>query len=371
MEDGVHIVSGPTGRTAYVIGRFSPPHKGHILFLLWLLERSDRVIIGIGSCYESGVSRHPLLAVFREKMLLSSLMGYGIDTSRIAFVHLQDSPGDFRWWWDHVTSFPGFGRVTDFVTGNEQEILAQLDRHGLRPEGLSFINPEKDLPSKYHFPYHATDLRKAIAANDYAMFERVAASGTMSLMGNFGGFEMIREALDDVGERFVPGRQTVDVVVLCRSPRGRGRMVLCGRRQRVGKDGREKDFAGRLAIPGGAIDPYESPLDAAVRELGEETGLPVTVVARHLEPAHVLIGGHIATMRFVKLFSSSDPALAGTKGGSSQVFCIDLDLRADELVPHLRSDSDLEDVAFRPLGTVLKEGLAYQQTDMVKAAIRR
>lgn len=355
-----------TGRTAYVIGRFSPPHKGHVMFILWLLSQFDRVIIGIGSCYESGASRHPLLAVFREKMLLYSLIHQGVDPGRVSFVHLQDSPGDFRWWWNHVTSIPGHDRVTDFVTGNEDDILSQLDILGLRPDGLSFINPETDLPPDYKFDYHATDLREAIMNNDYQSFAKIAAWGTLALMGNVGGFETIRIAAGDTGERFVPGRQATDAVVICRSSYGKQKMVLCGKRAL-----NKRDFPGWLALPGGAIYDYESPMDSAVRETEEETGLRVEIVARHLEPAHVLVEEHIATMRFVGLFGSYDTALAGTQGGSSQVFHIDLNLPYDRLEPKLRSESDLTEVKFRPVDEVLRRGLAFQQDDMLRAALER
>ncbi|NTW13435.1 MAG: NUDIX domain-containing protein [Candidatus Moranbacteria bacterium] len=365
MEDGVHIVSGPTGRTAYVIGRFSPPHKGHILFMVWLLTQVDSLVIGIGSCYEVGVSKHPLLAVFREKMILWSLINEGIDSERVSFVHLQDFPGDFDKWWAHTTGFPGFERVTDYVTGNEEQILSEFRSRGGIPGSLSVINPEKDLAEKFRFPYHATDLRNAILGNDYESFAKIAATGTIALMGSFGGFSMICEALADAGTPFIPGRQTVDIVVRCRSSRGNGKMILCGRRKPS-----KKDFPGWLAIPGGAIEDYESPMDAAIRELGEETGLDVKIVARHLEPAHVLVNGHIATMRFGKLFSSSDPTLCGTMGGSSQVFCIDLDVTSDVFAEALRSESDLEDVAFRYEYDVLAAGLAYQQSDMVRSTVR-
>jgi len=369
--------SKKSGRVAIAPGRYSPPQRGHVNFLAWLLrEMVDHLIIPVGSCYDSGVTRYPLLAVVREKMLIWSLIDAGVDMNHVSILHLQDSPtkDDFAWWWEHLTSCPGFDAVTDFVTGNEEQILRQVDLFGLRSPKMNFINPERDVPNEFQFQYHASDLRKAIIENNYPLFDEIAASGTKALMGSIpNGFDTIREAAKDRGPQFVSGRQTVDTVVLCKSPRGRGQMLLCGRRARFGKDGTEKDFPGRLAIPGGAIDAYESPIDAAVRELQEETGLQVEIVARHLEPAHVLVNGHIARMRFVGLFGSHDAALSGTKGGSSQVFCIDLDLFPDELAPFLRSDSDLEEVAFRPLGNALKEGLAYQQAAMVKvaAAIRR
>lgn len=64
-------------KTALFIGRFAPSHKGHIEAIMKMLDSYDKVIIGLGSCYESGTKRHPFLAVFREKMLLLSIQERG------------------------------------------------------------------------------------------------------------------------------------------------------------------------------------------------------------------------------------------------------------------------------------------------------
>lgn len=344
---------------AYAIGRFSPPHKGHILFLKWLLRRFDELIIGIGSCYEVGSSRHPLLAFFREKMLLESLIREGIDPARISFVHLQDFVDDWNGWWRHVTSIPGIERVTHFVTGNEEQIIGEMRRRNIRLP-FALVNPENEIPAELSFGYHAKDLRAAIGRNDYILFRQIAASGTVALMGNVGGFAGIREALSDNGTRFVPGRQAVDLIVTCRA-----REVLCGYRRPD-----KVNFPRWLATPGGAIHDYESPLDGATREFQEETGLIVEIVARQLEPAHVLVEGVLSEMRFVGLFGTDDQNLGGAEGGSSQVFHIDLDVDPEVFTSRLKSNSDLEQVAFRPVAEVLAKGLAYQQDEMLRTALR-
>lgn len=62
---------------------------------------------------------------------------------------------------------------------------------------------------------------------------------------------------------------TVDVLVTD----GQRRVLLVER----GKE----PFKGKLVLPGGHIEPGESPRDAAVRELREETGLVVAPAALH------------------------------------------------------------------------------------------
>ena len=61
---------------------------------------------------------------------------------------------------------------------------------------------------------------------------------------------------------------TADAVVLCGV--GEEMKVLVIRRG-------QEPFAGDLALPGGFLDPYEHPLQAALRELEEETGLRLPI----------------------------------------------------------------------------------------------
>lgn len=346
--------------TAYMPGRFSPPTRGHIQTMLWLLERFDRLVLGIGSCYEVGTVRHPLLASIREKMVLSSLRAAGVSLRRVRLVHLTDFPGDWDSWWQHTTSIPGIEDVTHFVTGNEDDILAVMRAKGLDLP-FTLINPEKEDLGAFHFAYHATDLRKAIVDGDYERFRLIAAEGTINLMGLVGGFAGIRRAMQDAGTRFVPGRQAADAVVTCEHA-GR-QWLLCGRR-------RKGDFKDALAIPGGGIGVYESPLDAALRKLREETGLTFEIMNRSVEPVHLRLGGsRLCEIHTLGILSTDDPHLGGTRGGSAQPFHVALDCAPEVLEPLLNHDrSDLYDVAFRPEEEVATAGLAFQQMHSVRAA---
>lgn len=58
-------------------------------------------------------------------------------------------------------------------------------------------------------------------------------------------------------------------------------LVTDGQRRVLLVERGKEPFKGKLALPGGHIEPEESPAEAAVRELREETGLVVAPAALH------------------------------------------------------------------------------------------
>jgi nicotinamide-nucleotide adenylyltransferase len=360
-------------KKALFVGRFAPPHKGHIEAIIKLVSEFDEVLIGLGSCYEVGSPRHPFLAVYREKMILLSLHEMGCDLSRIKIAHVQDFK-DFEQWIEHILILVKKEQITHFVTGNEKDILNVLKEKNMKLD-LDFINPE--LGSIV--PYHATDLRKAIVEGDYNKFLEIAAPGTIALMGSVNGFQGIREAIENDAPQFYGGRQTVDVVLtLSEKLRSRGGQdyykdyVLCG--TRPDKD-KKKEFPNYLGIPGNAIETFESPLNAAVRTLKEKANLDVELLDMQFEPSPISITFSktriITTMSFLKLFNSSDIRLAGSEGGSSQCYHIPLYGGIEEFNRYISDTKDLSDLKFIRIEDALAEGLAYEQTGMVLAASKR
>lgn len=84
-----------------------------------------------------------------------------------------------------------------------------------------------------------------------------------------------REAVTAALRNFVPsnveepsGRAAAVVVALGGEP-GDRRMILTKRPSRM------RAHPGQFALPGGSIDPGETPEEAAVRELAEEVGVTV------------------------------------------------------------------------------------------------
>ncbi|HBC93935.1 MAG TPA: hypothetical protein DCZ10_13835 [Pelotomaculum sp.] len=347
---------------AFALGRYAPPHKGHIETLVNLSKLHDKVIIGIGSCFELGTPRHPLLALFREKMIAASLVHERVDPAKYEFVYLQDFDV-FALWFDHVMTIAKRKGTTHFVTGNKETVLDPCKDYSVVLP-FEHINPET--LSSYSF--HSTDLRNAIMRGDYKSFVEMAAFGTAQLMGSIDGFNGLRRTSNGCIQGFKPGRQTVAVVFLLTDACYSRTYLLCGNRKMD-----KKYFPGYLALPGGAINDYESPLDACLRELAEETGIKSKVFNNTIEPAHILIQADnmniMAETRFLNLFSSADSHVIGSYGGSSQVFLINVvGYNPSIFDKTLRSNAELDHVRFEPLPITFS--MAYMYSEMVSQGFR-
>jgi nicotinamide-nucleotide adenylyltransferase len=86
------------------IGRFQPPHKGHVELVKRIIQEVDELIIGIGSAQKSHTIENPFTAGERELMLIRALAGEKIDLSRIHIIPIPDVDNNAVWV-SHVVSF--------------------------------------------------------------------------------------------------------------------------------------------------------------------------------------------------------------------------------------------------------------------------
>lgn len=127
-------------KTALIIGRFQPLHKGHVHAIRKAMRDYERVVIGIGSANKSDMN-NPLSLQEREK-ILRAVFGNWIEV-----VGLEDFENDERWVRNVL-------KVADFdvaISGNERVLRLLMPVKTV--ERIKLYEPEK---------YSATKIRELI-----------------------------------------------------------------------------------------------------------------------------------------------------------------------------------------------------------------
>lgn len=343
------------------IGRWMPLHNGHKRFLLNLARKYKKIVLMIGSCYESGTQSNCIPAIEREKMIRAIFKQANIADEKYTIVHVPDVE-TFEEWIINVRNICLANNVTHFCTGNKKDILDVLEQKG-ETLGFEMINPEDDTD----FPYHATDIRKLIIEGNYQKLEELIPEEIKPILFR-NSFKEIIAASKNHGIKFVKGRQTVDVILLIRNTLDGKVYVLLGKRSML-----KVDFPGYLALPGGGINDFESPINAAIREFYEETGLQLEMLDNSMEPAIVKISNvpntNLEQMFIVGIYSSEDEQVAGSRGGSSQCFGVFIEDELYKYQEYINPNGDLYDIDFYEIHDAVSMGLAFQHSEMLKKAI--
>ncbi len=276
--------------TAVLIGRFQPFHQGHASLLRVALARAVQVILVLGSAHRARDAKNPFTWQERAAMIRASLDAR--DAERLCFVPVRDLYNDQLWQ----------AAVAAGVT-------AQLAAHSTSADdtkGIALVGHHKDASSYYlqlfpHWTYisvpqevavDATQLRRLMFAHDDAAHVQTAlASLTPAGVHDYlrtwlqqdfvAGLRLEHAAIERekqawAGSPYEPFFVTTDTVLKC------GDQVLLVQRGRApGK--------GLWALPGGFVEPRERLLQAAIRELQEETciALDVQVLAQCLQDIQV------------------------------------------------------------------------------------
>ena len=81
---------------AVFIGRFAPPHLGHLKVIEQALEQAEHLAVFVGSANRSPSIRNPFPVDFRIKMLKSMLTSTQLE--RVTFFELDDFMyNDYAW----------------------------------------------------------------------------------------------------------------------------------------------------------------------------------------------------------------------------------------------------------------------------------
>ncbi|SMB89450.1 bifunctional nicotinamide-nucleotide adenylyltransferase/Nudix hydroxylase [Deinococcus hopiensis] len=251
------------------IGRFEPPHGAHLLVMLEALQSVQKLIVVIGSARAARNTKNPFTAEERQDVIAGMLAEAGVARSRVLFVHVRDYFYNESLWLSEVQ-----GGVAEHTRGSSDVALIGH----MKDESSYYL---RSFPAWEFIPTHvvsslnATDVRKAFFEDRLGDVQGMVPPAVHAFLGAFHStseYAELRAEYDYLreyraawaGTPFPPVFVTADAVVT------RSGHVLVVRR--AGLPGR-----GRLAMPGGFLQPDETLLACAARRATEETGLSETL----------------------------------------------------------------------------------------------
>ena len=309
------------------IGRFEPPHQAHLQVMLEALQSVKKLIVVIGSARAARNTKNPFTAEERQEVITAMLAEAGVAKSRLLFVHVRDYFYNESLWLSEVQR-----GVQAFTHGSSDVALVGH----LKDESSYYLRsfPAWEfLPTHVVSPLSATDVRKAYFEDRLADVRGMVPPAVHAFLERFkqtSEYAELREEYDYLrayraawkDAPFAPVFVTADAVVT------RSGHVLVVRR--AGLPGR-----GRLAMPGGFLEPKETLLDCAVRETHEETGLSEAVNLR-------------SQLRSQAVFDYPDRS----QRGRTVTHAYHFDLGIGQL-PALRAASDAAEAFWMPLSEAL------------------
>lgn len=123
---------------ALLIGRFQPFHRGHMHAVRYVLERSDEVVIGIGSALDSHSLRNPFTAGERIEMIIAALREERLPLERFLLIPIPDAPHHKEWVSIVETLVPRF----DVVYSNDPLTRTLMEEAGYEVRGIPLLNRE-------------------------------------------------------------------------------------------------------------------------------------------------------------------------------------------------------------------------------------
>lgn len=343
------------------IGRFQPVHAGHLAVIRAGLAAGNHVLVLTGSACRPRNVRDPFTAEERAEQVLACLSA--AERPRVSVAPLRDALYNDPIWIRNV----------------QAAVFAALER--LHPAAdpaslpIGLIGHSKDRSSYYlrlfptwgsvNVPNHegisATALRELFLAQAFETGQvpeaaepafgaripapvrewllRFAATPAYLELKAEQAF-VTRYKAQFAALKYPPSFNTADAVVI-----QSGHVLLVRRGARPG--------LGQLALPGGFIRLDETALDAAIRELREETRLKI--------PEPVLRGSLSARDSF-------DDPWRSTRGRTfTQAFRFDL--RADTELPRVKGGDDARDAFWMPLARVRSEDMFEDHHDILQKMV--
>ncbi len=338
---------------AVCIGRFQPPHLGHLEILQQALGLAPRCVVVIGSAHQARTPKNPFTWGERADMVSQSLPT--VDRARVQFLPMRDYYNEARWAANVRAGVAALLDPAATVDGDAVADSAADTTTDSSTLAVALVGHAKDVSSGYlkafpqwalvpaprRLPIDGTPLRDALfsAAADQrghvlsSLADQLPPSSLAFLRAWVGSAictELTEEwhMLKTYREKwqaapYPPIFVTADAVTLCA-----GHVLLVQRAHAPGR--------GCWALPGGFVDQHETTLQAACRELREETQIALSDA--QLRSAH----------RSSQVFDHPGRSLRGRTITHAQLF----DLGVREL-PAVQAADDAQALRWQPVDQLL------------------
>ncbi|MBS7701468.1 bifunctional nicotinamide-nucleotide adenylyltransferase/Nudix hydroxylase [Chelatococcus sp. YT9] len=282
------------------IGRFQPFHIGHQHILDSALTLSERVIVVIGSADNARSPRNPF--TFEERRgMIAHIYQREVSEKRLIILPVTDNQYNDDAWIAEVQrevteTVLEYGKGGGFRTHGTRDFRVGLI--GFAKDGSSFYLkkfPEWDsVPVKGQYGlFNATDIRNSYFSAMGVLPRDNCSEHVVDFMKDFRLTEDYAELVADTNAVQTYQKQwgkgpfvSADAVAI-----QSGHVLLIKRGGRPGLD--------RLALPGGFVNADEHLIDAAVRELKEETRIsdsrgevPAGVLRSYIEDDKTMVFDH-------------------------------------------------------------------------------
>lgn len=332
----------PVADLAVFIGRFQPPHIGHLAVIEQAARQAEHVLVLVGSSNLAPSLRNPFTYGERLHMLEDALSDRGL-IGRVTIKPLPDRTYDEEGW----------------ISSVQVEALKSARALGVESGRIALIGYAKDHSSYYlkRFPLWQSIRAEGMRTRDGSLIGSTAIRRALFPTAGAGSPDAVIPPLMPVLDRhtwqflqrwverptyhrlveeaehqqrykaswasapFPPTFVTVDAVVV-----QSGHILMVHRGHMPGK--------GLWALPGGFINQDETLIDAALRELREETRLKVP------EP---VLRGSVKAMR-----TFDDPHRSSRGRTITHAFL--MHLQPEPRLPQVRPASDAKEAFWMPLG---------------------
>ncbi|MFQ5818672.1 MAG: nicotinamide-nucleotide adenylyltransferase [Candidatus Heimdallarchaeota archaeon] len=159
-----------------LVGRFQPPHYGHLSVVKYALERVDELIIVIGSPQLSHFVENPFTAGERHFMLKKALDEAEIKAERYYIVHAPDVHNNAIWVAFVVSLSPPF----HIVYSNNPLVCRLFYEVGVKVEEPPLFNREK---------FSATEIRKRMRTGED--WQSLVPRAVVTCIEEIGGVERL------------------------------------------------------------------------------------------------------------------------------------------------------------------------------------